>query len=136
MDEEYLARGVLAYAFGDVTFTPEEVKEINSPDFSIYSASSFGRCMLNQMGLGQIKNFAKSIFSPTTRRLLKSHQYRKAAKIIVRNVRKVAVRRLGKKAGSWLAKKATKALARLGLPGVGWGTVAWYAAKCGWKEFR
>ena len=52
MDEEYLARGVLAYAFGDVTFTPEEVKEINSPDFSIYLASSFGRCMLNQMGLG------------------------------------------------------------------------------------
>jgi len=136
LDPEYLARGVLAYAVGDVQFTPAQVKEINLNPYSVYSASSFGKCMLNKMGLAQIRNMAKYIFSSKTRKLLKSRQYRKASALIIKLIRKYAPRVVGKRASRWVTKKAIKALARFGLPGVDGGTVAWYAAKCGWSELR
>ena len=136
LDPEDLARGVLAYAVGDVQFTPAQVKEINLNPYSVYSASSFGKCMLNKMGLAQIRNMAKYIFSSKTRKLLKSRQYRKASALIIKLIRKYAPRVVGKRASRWVTKKAIKALARFGLPGVDGGTVAWYAAKCGWSELR
>lgn len=92
--------------------------------------------MLNKMGLAQIRNMAKYIFSSKTRKLLKSRQYRKASALIIKLIRKYAPRVVGKRASRWVTKKAIKALARFGLPGVDGGTVAWYAAKCGWSELR
>ena len=38
-----------------------------------FSPDRFGKCILNKMDLGELKNLAKIIFKPATVRYLKSH---------------------------------------------------------------
>ncbi len=70
------------------------------------------------MDLGELKNLAKIIFNPATVRYLKSHAWKKASAMMVNAI------------------LAVKKLANLTLPGVGWASVAWWGAQCGWDEFH
>ena len=129
VDVEEMARGVMAYASGDAQETTlRRLSRGGRYSTSAFSADRFGKCMLNKMGLGELKNLAKVIFKPATVRYLKSHAWKKASALMVKAIMKYAPKKV--------ASLAVKKLANLALPGVGWASVAWWGAQCGWDEFH
>ena len=82
-----------------------------------FSPDRFGKCILNKMDLGELKNLAKIIFKPATVRYLKSHAWKKASAMMVNAIVQYAPKKV--------ASLAVKKLANLALPGVGWASVAW-----------
>lgn len=133
MDEEIMARSVMAYASGDIQLPQTSEDERNMKIEAIYGVSlfsynRFGKCMLNKMGLGELKNLAKVIFKPKTVKLLKSHAWKKASAKIVNAITKHASKKL--------ASFAVKRIAKFALPGIGWGSLALYGAQCGWNEIK
>lgn len=58
----------------------------------------------------------------------KSHAWKKASALMVKAIMKYAPKKV--------ASLAVKKLANLALPGVGWASVAWWGAQCGWDEFH
>lgn len=133
VDEEQMARGVMAYVAGDAQENnlPKNEKDARIAALygsSFFSTEKFGKCMLNKMGLGELKNLAKIIFKPVTIKYLKSHAWKKASAMIVHAIEKHASKKL--------ARFAVKRIAKFALPGIGWGSVAMWGAECGWREFH
>lgn len=129
VDVEEMARGVMAYASGDAQETTlKRLSRGSRYSTNAFSADRFGKCMLNKMGLGELKNLAKVIFKPATVRYLKSHAWKKASAMMVKAIVKYAPKKV--------ASLAVKRIANLALPGVGWASVAWWGAQCGWDEFH
>lgn len=133
VDEEQMAEGVMAYISGDVQESnlPKNEAETRLAILygtSLFSLDSFGKCMLNKMGLGELKNLAKVIFKPATVRYLKSHAWKKASAIMVNEITKHASKKV--------ASFAVKRIARMALPGIGWASIAIWGAECGWNELR
>ena len=129
VDTEEMARGVMAYASGDARETTlRSLSRLGRYETNGFSADRFGKCMLNKMGLGELKNLAKVIFKPATVRYLKSHAWKKASAMMVKAIVKYAPKKV--------ASLAVKRIANLALPGIGWTSVAWWGAQCGWDEFH
>ncbi|WP_241009850.1 hypothetical protein [Lactobacillus helveticus] len=129
VDTEEMARGVMAYASGDAQETTlRSLSRLGRYETNGFSSDRFGKCMLNKMGLGELKNLAKVIFKPATVRYLKSHAWKKASAMMVKAIVKYAPKKV--------ASLAVKRIANLALPGIGWASVAWWGAQCGWDEFH
>lgn len=123
----------MAYISGDAQDSNLPKNETEARIATLYGASffsldSFGKCMLNKMGLGELKNLAKVIFKPATVRYLKSHAWKKASAMMVNAITKHASKKV--------ASLAVKRIAKMALPGVGWASVALWGAQCGWDEFH
>ncbi|MHC6159511.1 hypothetical protein G8B25_03930 [Lactobacillus delbrueckii] len=109
----------MAYASGDAQETTlRRLSRGGRYSTNAFSADRFGKCMLNKIGLGELKNLAKVIFKPATVRYLKSHAWKKASALMVKAIMKYAPKKV--------ASLAVKKLANLALPGVGWASVAWW----------
>ncbi|AUC02099.1 hypothetical protein BBD24_00185 [Lacticaseibacillus paracasei subsp. paracasei] len=119
MTEETVAKNIMLYSFSEEQPASTRMKR---------SISSFSECMVIKMGLGQLKDVAKMVFNEQVVRYLKSQAWKKASAMIVQRTTKFA----GKK----LASFAVKRLAHFALPGVGWVSVAWMGAQCGWDEIH
>lgn len=117
--EETVAKNIMLYSFSEEQPASTRMKR---------SISSFSECMVIKMGLGQLKDVAKMVFNEQVVRYLKSQAWKKASAMIVQRITKFA----GKK----LASFAVKRLAHFALPGVGWVSVAWMGAQCGWDEIH
>lgn len=133
VDEVRMAEGVMAYVAGDAQESDLPKNETEARIAALYGSSffsldRFGKCMLNKMGLGELKNLAKVIFKPATVRYLKSHAWKKASAMMVNAITKHASKKV--------ASLAVKRIANIALPGIGWASVALWGAECGWDEFH
>ena len=93
---------------------------------AFFSAEGFGKCLLKQYGIMGAENYAKVLYSPQIKKLLRSHAWEKAASLMVKAFAKVA----GKKLTKQFAEKIAGSL----VPGVGWVSLGWTVANCGIKS--
>lgn len=127
MDEVKLSKGVLSYATGEIKLpTERELRLQMLYGSAFFSAEGFGNCLLKQYGIMGAENYAKVLYSPQIKKLLRSHAWEKAASLMVKAFAKVA----GKKLAKQFAEKIAGSL----VPGVGWVSLGWTVANCGIKS--
>lgn len=115
LTEEDIVKSILLFTFSD------ESHSINKR-----SLDSFGQCMMQKLGISELKNIAKQVFNKQVVQALKSKAWKKASSIIANAITKYA----GKKMASWAIKK----IAHYFLPGTGWFSLGVAVGQCGLGE--
>ncbi|TPR20143.1 hypothetical protein DY138_01515 [Apilactobacillus timberlakei] len=119
---EKAAKDVLTY-----TVTTPKNNQAQSPySDSFFSIKGFGGCLFNDLGIGSATNLVKIIINRGVIYNLKRGSYRAAADLILS--------RLESHSSGKIAKFAIKKISGYLVPGLGWGTLAWWLSSCAWKN--